>query len=174
MEITKDIKYVGVNDHKIDLFEGQYEVPNGMSYNSYVILDEKIAVMDTVDYDFKDEWLNNIIGIISALLFLYCVFFKKTKNLFKNVSYTIQVKVHMAAGIIALFLASVHAFWNMKYFRLSFGMASLGMMVIIAITGFMLKKKVGNVKCIYAVHNVLSVFAVLFVIFHVAEVIILN
>ena len=60
MEITKDIKYVGVNDHKIDLFEGQYEVPNGMAYNSYVILDEKIAVMDTVDYDFKDEWLNNI------------------------------------------------------------------------------------------------------------------
>lgn len=57
MEITKDIKYVGVNDHKIDLFEGQYEVPNGMAYNSYVILDEKIAVMDTVDYDFKAEWL---------------------------------------------------------------------------------------------------------------------
>ena len=59
MEITKDIKYVGVNDHKIDLFEGQYDVPNGMAYNSYVILDEKIAVMDTVDNDFKDEWLNN-------------------------------------------------------------------------------------------------------------------
>ncbi len=60
MEITKDIKYVGVNDHKIDLFEGQYEVPNGMAYNSYVILDEKVAVMDTVDNDFKDEWLNNV------------------------------------------------------------------------------------------------------------------
>lgn len=60
MEITKDIKYVGVNDNKIDLFEGQYEVPNGMAYNSYVILDEKIAVMDTVDYDFKAEWLNNV------------------------------------------------------------------------------------------------------------------
>ncbi len=60
MEITRDIKYVGVNDHKIDLFEGQYEVPNGMAYNSYVILDEKIAVMDTVDNDFKDEWLNNV------------------------------------------------------------------------------------------------------------------
>ena len=60
MDITKDIKYVGVNDHKIDLFEGQYEVPNGMAYNSYVILDEKIAVMDTVDYDFKDEWLKNV------------------------------------------------------------------------------------------------------------------
>ena len=60
MEITKDIKYVGVNDHKIDLFEGQYEVPNGMAYNSYVILDEKIAVLDTVGNDFKGEWLNNI------------------------------------------------------------------------------------------------------------------
>ncbi len=60
MEITRDIKYVGVNDHKIDLFEGQYEVPNGVAYNSYVILDEKVAVMDTVDYDFKAEWLNNV------------------------------------------------------------------------------------------------------------------
>lgn len=60
MLITKDIKYVGVNDHQIDLFEGQYDVPNGMAYNSYVILDEKIAVMDTVDSKFKDEWLSNI------------------------------------------------------------------------------------------------------------------
>ena len=60
MKITKDIKYVGVNDHKIDLFEGQYEVPNGMAYNSYVILDEKIAVMDTVDLAFKDEWFSNL------------------------------------------------------------------------------------------------------------------
>ena len=49
MTITKDIRYVGVNDHQVDLFEGQYVVPNGMSYNSYVILDEKVAVMDTVD-----------------------------------------------------------------------------------------------------------------------------
>ncbi len=64
MEITKDIKYVGVNDHKIDLFEGQYEVPNGMAYNSYVILDEKIAVMDTVELEFKDEWLNNIKAVL--------------------------------------------------------------------------------------------------------------
>ena len=60
MHITNDIKYIGVNDHKIDLFEGQYVVPNGMSYNSYLIIDEKIAVMDTVDANFKDEWLNNI------------------------------------------------------------------------------------------------------------------
>lgn len=60
MEISKDVKYVGVNDHEIDLFEGQYRVPNGMAYNSYVILDDKIAVMDSVDGNFGDEWLTNI------------------------------------------------------------------------------------------------------------------
>ncbi len=60
MTITKDIRYVGVNDHAIDLFEGQYIVPNGMSYNSYVILDEKIAVVDAVDANFVEEWLGNI------------------------------------------------------------------------------------------------------------------
>lgn len=60
MNITKDIRYVGVNDHEVDLFEGQYVVPNGMAYNSYVIMDEKIAVMDTVDENFADEWLANI------------------------------------------------------------------------------------------------------------------
>ncbi len=60
MNITNDIKYIGVNDHNIDLFEGQYIVPNGMAYNSYVITDEKVAVMDTVDASFKQEWLNNI------------------------------------------------------------------------------------------------------------------
>ena len=60
MNITKDIKYIGVNDHKVDLFEGQYIVPNGMAYNSYVIMDEKIAVMDTVDAGFTHEWLDNL------------------------------------------------------------------------------------------------------------------
>lgn len=60
MEITKDIRYIGVNDHEIDLFEGQYVVENGMAYNSYVIIDEKIAVMDTVDARFGDEWLTNL------------------------------------------------------------------------------------------------------------------
>ena len=60
MNITNDIKYIGVNDHKVDLFEGQYIVPNGMAYNSYVILDEKIAVMDTVDAGFTHEWLDNL------------------------------------------------------------------------------------------------------------------
>jgi len=60
LNITNDIKYIGVNDHKIDLFEGQYIVPNGMSYNSYAIIDEKIAIMDTVDVNFTHEWLDNI------------------------------------------------------------------------------------------------------------------
>ena len=60
MEFSKDILYVGVNDHNIDLFEGQYVVPNGMAYNSYVILDEKVAVFDTVDKNFKDEWFSNL------------------------------------------------------------------------------------------------------------------
>ncbi len=60
MQITEDIRYVGVNDHNVDLFEGQYVVPNGMSYNSYVIMDEKVAVMDTVDAHFQHEWLDNI------------------------------------------------------------------------------------------------------------------
>ena len=60
MTVTNDIRYVGVNDHDVDLFEGQYVVPNGMSYNSYVILDEKIAVMDAVDANFVSEWLDNI------------------------------------------------------------------------------------------------------------------
>lgn len=60
MEISNDIKYIGVNDHEVDLFEGMYDVPNGMAYNSYVILDEKIAVMDTVDSHFGDEWLGKI------------------------------------------------------------------------------------------------------------------
>ena len=66
MKITNDIKYVGVNDHEIDLFEGQYVVENGMAYNSYVIMDEKIAVMDTVDARFTHEWLDNIENIIGS------------------------------------------------------------------------------------------------------------
>lgn len=66
MEISNDIKYIGVNDHEIDLFEGMYDVPNGMAYNSYVILDEKIAVMDTVDTHFGDEWLGNLKSVLGG------------------------------------------------------------------------------------------------------------
>ncbi len=66
MTITNDIRYVGVNDHEVDLFEGQYVVPGGMAYNSYVILDEKIAVMDTVDKNFGSEWLGNIAAVLNG------------------------------------------------------------------------------------------------------------
>ena len=66
MIITNDIKYIGVNDHQVDLFEGQYVVPNGMSYNSYVILDEKVAVMDTVDQNFGAQWLNNLEAVLEG------------------------------------------------------------------------------------------------------------
>lgn len=66
MEITKDIVYVGVNDHDVDLFEGQYTVPNGMAYNSYLIQDEKVAVMDSVDAHFTDAWLTNIAGVLGG------------------------------------------------------------------------------------------------------------
>ena len=66
MFITKDILYAGVNDHQVDLFEGQYTVPNGMAYNSYVILDDKIAVMDTVDRHFQHEWLDNLALILGG------------------------------------------------------------------------------------------------------------
>ena len=66
MTITKDILYIGVNDHEVDLFEGQYVVPNGMAYNSYVILDEKIAVMDTVDKHFTGEWLGNLRSVLAG------------------------------------------------------------------------------------------------------------
>ncbi len=66
MNITKDIRYIGVNDHSIDLFEGQYAVPNGMSYNSYIIMDEKVAVFDTVDARFTHEWLDNIQNVLEG------------------------------------------------------------------------------------------------------------
>ena len=66
MYISEDIKYIGVNDHQVDLFEGQYVVPNGMAYNSYVILDEKIAVMDTVDRNFTQEWLDKLEAVLAG------------------------------------------------------------------------------------------------------------
>ena len=66
MKISDSIKYVGVNNHEIDLFEGQFEVPMGMAYNSYVILDDKIAVMDSVDQKFGEEWLKNIENVLAG------------------------------------------------------------------------------------------------------------
>ena len=73
MYISNDIKYIGVNDRKIDLFEGQYIVPDGISYNSYAIIDEKIAIMDTVDASFTEEWLNNIKNTLGERLPDYLV-----------------------------------------------------------------------------------------------------
>ncbi len=66
MTITNDIRYIGVNDHQVDLFEGQYVVPNGMSYNSYAIMDEKIAIMDTVDQNFTQQWLENVAAALDG------------------------------------------------------------------------------------------------------------
>ena len=66
--VTKDLFYVGVNDHQVDLFEGQYVVPNGMAYNSYIIKDEKIAVIDTVDKNFAHEWLDNVAEVLNGQL----------------------------------------------------------------------------------------------------------
>ena len=82
MKITDSIKYVGVNDHQVDLFEGQYKVPNGMSYNSYVILDEKVAVMDTVDAHFTDEWLGNLARVLDAsrIISLYSIWSRITRR----------------------------------------------------------------------------------------------
>ena len=65
-KVSEDISYIGVNDHQIDLFEGQYDVPNGMAYNSYVIIDDKIAIIDSVDINFKDEWLNNVSQVLNG------------------------------------------------------------------------------------------------------------
>lgn len=73
MEISNNVKYVGVNDHQVDLFEGQYQVPNGMAYNSYIILDEKIAVMDTVDGAFAEEWLQNVEQVLAGRMPDYLV-----------------------------------------------------------------------------------------------------
>lgn len=66
MTVTNDIRYIGVNDHQVDLFEGQYVVPNGMSYNSYIIMDEKIAIMDTVDINFTQEWLDKMQEVLNG------------------------------------------------------------------------------------------------------------
>ena len=66
MNVSQDIRYIGVNDHQVDLFEGQYIVPNGMAYNSYVIMDEKIAVMDTSEINFVDQWLANLAAALEG------------------------------------------------------------------------------------------------------------
>ncbi len=110
MHITNDIKYIGVNDHKIDLFEGQYIVPNGMSYNSYAIIDEKIAIMDTVDVNFTHEWLDNLQNALGARKPDYLIVQHMEPDHSANIANFI--KTYPAAKIVA----SAKAFTMMKNF----------------------------------------------------------
>ena len=110
MKITNDIKYVGVNDHKIDLFEGQYIVPNGMAYNSYVILDDKIAVMDTVDASFTHEWLDNLQNALNGKSPDYLIVQHMEPDHSANIANF--VKAYPNAKIVS----SVKAFAMMKQF----------------------------------------------------------
>lgn len=110
MNITADIKYVGVNDHKIDLFEGQYVVENGMAYNSYVINDEKIAIFDTVDAHFTDEWLANVAEAIGERSPDYLIVQHMEPDHSANIA--VFMERHSSATIVA----SAKAFAMMKNF----------------------------------------------------------
>ena len=110
MNITKDIKYIGVNDHEIDLFEGQYEVPSGMAYNSYAILDEKIAIMDTVDGRFCEKWLQNVKDAVGDRTPDYLVIHHMEPD------HSAGISVFAAAYPTAKIVASAKAFVMMKNF----------------------------------------------------------
>jgi len=107
---SKDIRYIGVNDHDIDLFEGQYIVPNGMSYNSYVIIDEKIAVLDTVDKNFTDEWLEKLEAELAGRTPDYLVVHHMEPD------HSANVKVFMEKYKETTIVSSVGAFNMMKNF----------------------------------------------------------
>ena len=110
MQITNDIRYIGVNDHDIDLFEGQYTVENGMAYNSYVILDEKIAVMDTVDTNFEEEWLENLKAVLDGRTPDYLI----VQHMEPDHSASIDIFTKNYSE--ALIVASAPAFTMMKQF----------------------------------------------------------
>ena len=110
MEISSTIKYVGVNDHDLDLFEGQYIVENGMAYNSYVIMDDKIAVMDTVDVHFTEEWLNNVKAVIGSKQPDYLIVQHMEPD------HSAGISAFMNAYPSATILASAPAFNMMKQF----------------------------------------------------------
>lgn len=110
MFISNDIKYVGVNDHQVDLFEGQYVVPNGMAYNSYVILDEKVAVMDTVDQHFADAWLSNVAAVLEGRTPDYLVVQHMEPD------HSANIAKFLAAYPQAVVVASSKAFTMMKQF----------------------------------------------------------
>ncbi len=108
--ITNDIRYIGVNDHKVDLFEGQYLVPNGMSYNSYIIMDEKIAIMDTVDASFKEEWLTNIQNMLGEKKPAYLIIQHMEPDHSANIAAFAEVYPE------AIIVSSAKAFAMMKNF----------------------------------------------------------
>ena len=110
MTITNDIKYIGVNDHEVDLFEGQYVVPNGIAYNSYVILDDKIAVMDTVDKNFGKEWLNNLEAVLEGRKPDYLVVHHMEPDHSANIDHFLKVYPE------AIVVSSAKAFAMMKQF----------------------------------------------------------
>ncbi len=110
MTITNDIKYIGVNDHQVDLFEGQYVVPKGMSYNSYAIMDEKIAIMDTVDQHFTHEWLDNIQNTLGGRKPDYLVVQHMEPDHAANIANFL--KVYPEAAVVS----SIKAFAMMKNF----------------------------------------------------------
>ena len=110
MYITKDIRYIGVNDHQVDLFEGQYDVPNGMAYNSYVILDRKIAVMDTVDANFGQEWLTNLDSVLDGRKPDYLVVQHMEPD------HSANIDVFLTKYPEAVVVASAKAFTMMKQF----------------------------------------------------------
>ena len=110
MGISKDIKYIGVNDHRGELFEGQYKVPNGMAYNSYVVLDEKIAVMDSVDVNFTQEWLTNLELVLCGRKPDYLVVQHMEPD------HSASVAVFMEKYPEAVVVASAKAFSMMKNF----------------------------------------------------------
>ena len=110
MTITNDIKYIGVNDHELDLFEGQYPVPNGMAYNSYVIMDEKIAVMDSVERHFADVWMQNIEGALQGRQPDYLVVHHMEPD------HSANIALFMNTYPNAVVVASAKAFAMMKSF----------------------------------------------------------
>ena len=110
MKVTNDIRYIGVNDHSIDLFEGQYIVPNGMAYNSYLISDEKTAVMDTVDRNFTDEWLSNLEEALEGRLPDYLIVQHMEPD------HSANIKIFMEKYKDAKIVSSIKAFAMMKNF----------------------------------------------------------
>ncbi|MBR3641818.1 MAG: MBL fold metallo-hydrolase, partial [Oscillibacter sp.] len=110
MEITKDIRYIGVDDHEIDLFEGIYDVPNGMAYNSYVVMDEKIAVMDTVERRFTEKWLGNLDSVLGGRKPDYLVVHHMEPD------HSASIAAFAARYPAAVIVASAAAFKMMKNF----------------------------------------------------------